>query len=125
MPTRGNPFVQARLPQELYEAFRAKAGDGLSQALRQAIAEYVESTQCRVSPRVIRNPRKPSRIQRLERLRDDARTLLDEYTDWQSSLPENLAESATGERLTETVEQLEQAADLLDAIEPPRGFGRD
>ena len=125
MPGRGNPFVQARLPQELYDALRAKAGSDLSEAIRRAIAEYVGTASGGASPRLIRSSRKATRLERLERLRDSVRALLDEYENWQSSLPENLSGSATGERLAETVEQLEQVVELLDAVEAPRGFGRD
>ncbi len=125
MPTRGNPLVQARLPRALYDAFRAKAGNDLSRAVRHAVAEYVDALPSRVSPRMPRAPRKPTRLERLERLREAAQALLEEYEDWRTSLPENLSTSVTAERLTETVEQLEQVADLLGAVEPPRGFGRD
>lgn len=123
MPGKGNPFVQARLPKELYDALHAKArGNDLSQMVRQAIVEYTATASCTVP---LRTPRKPTRTQRLGRLCQDARDLLDEYSDWQSTLPENLTESSTAERLTETIGQLSEVVDLLDAIEPPRGFGRD
>ena len=48
--------------------------------------------------------------------------LQDQYRAWRDALPESLAGSATGELL-------EQVCDLdlsvLEAVEPPRGFGRD
>jgi len=40
-------------------------------------------------------------------------------------MPESLAAGDQAERLQETIEQLETAADLLDEIQPPRGYGRD
>lgn len=52
-------------------------------------------------------------------------TLQTEYEAWRERLPESLADSEQAARLDETVDLLQQAADLLDAIDPPRGFGRD
>jgi hypothetical protein len=48
--------------------------------------------------------------------------LQESYQAWLDSLPENLAENATAEALRAIVD-----VDLseLEAIEPPRGFGRD
>jgi hypothetical protein len=69
--------------------------------------------------------RKSSRPARLRRLQEEARDLLDDYSAWQEAVPENLEGSPTSERLQETVAALEQACELLDAIEPPQGYGRD
>ena len=70
--------------------------------------------------------RQPSdRRSRPQQWDDAVQTLLDlqdQYRAWRDALPESLAGSATGELL-------EQVCDLdlsvLEAVEPPRGFGRD
>lgn len=69
--------------------------------------------------------RQPSRPVRLVALEQSLRVLMDEYQGWLDSLPESLEGSSQAERLRDTLEQLEAAADLLSGIEPPRGFGRD
>jgi hypothetical protein len=73
----------------------------------------------------VKRKRHLSRPARLEQLRKDVQTLAAEYEDWLNALPEPLQESAISEKLAETVEQLNEAADLLNAVEPPKGFGRD
>jgi hypothetical protein len=45
-----------------------------------------------------------------------------EYAAWFDTLPESLRDSATAEALQAIVDL---DLDLLTAIEPPRGFGRD
>ena len=50
--------------------------------------------------------------------------LLDEYDNWQDSLPASLRDSPTAERLT-AVTDLRAQVDDLAAAELPRGFGRD
>lgn len=72
-----------------------------------------------------RRPRLPSRPARLLTAIDLVFTLQTEYEAWRERLPESLADSEQAARLDETVDLLQQAADLLDAIDPPRGFGRD
>jgi hypothetical protein len=49
---------------------------------------------------------------------------LDAYQAWRDSLPENLAETAIGERL-DTVLDLRKHVAALQAAELPKGFGRD
>ena len=63
--------------------------------------------------------------ERQARYRDGGRPLLalqDQYREWRDALPESLAGSATAALL-------EQVCDLdlseLEAVELPRGFGRD
>lgn len=55
-----------------------------------------------------------------------------EYEDWQGNLPENLANSALGEKLSAVVDldfdclsEAETAIDEAEGIELPLGFGRD
>lgn len=72
-----------------------------------------------------RCPRPPSRPTRLQTAIDLVCTLQAEYEEWRERLPESLADSQQAARLDETVDLLAQAADLLDSIDPPRGFGRD
>ena len=69
-------------------------------------------------------PRPPSRPRRVAAIVAALHRLADEYRDWREALPESLAESAFGEQLDETGEQLDQLADDLADLELPRGFGR-
>lgn len=67
----------------------------------------------------------------------ELRELQDEYEQWRDSLPENLEDSPTAERLTEVIEleldpadpeDLDEIDDMLqqaEGVELPRGFGRD
>lgn len=72
------------------------------------------------APRRIR-----SRPDRLAALTTAIKDLQGEYEYWLEALPDSLAESDLADKLTDTIEQLETAADVLDGIDPPRGFGRD
>ena len=72
-------------------------------------------------------PNRPpqDRRRRPQRWRDAVQTLVDlqaEYQDWFDSLPENLRASSLAERLEAVCEY--DFGDL-EALEPPRGFGRD
>lgn len=72
-----------------------------------------------------RRRRQPSRPARLAAVRSAVEQLLDEYEDWLAAVPESLQDSEQAERLRETIDQLAAVIDLLSAIDPPRGFGRD
>ena len=74
---------------------------------------------------VIRTRRAADRRSRVQRWNDTIAGLVGlqvEYSDWLEALPDNQQDSATAEALRAIVE-----LDLSDlqAIEPPRGFGRD
>ena len=71
------------------------------------------------------SPRPASRPVRLRRVIDMVQALHADYEAWQDSMPASLAESPTGQRLAETVEQLAEVVDLLESIDPPKGYGRD
>ncbi len=69
--------------------------------------------------------RPQDRRSRPRRWRDAVQALVGlqaEYQDWLDNLPGNLRESAVAERLAATCEY--DFGDL-EALEPPRGFGRD
>jgi hypothetical protein len=74
---------------------------------------------------VIRIRRPADRRSRIQRWNDTIAALTDlqtEYAAWLEALPDNQRDSATAEALQAIVE-----FDLseLQALEPPRGFGRD
>jgi hypothetical protein len=74
---------------------------------------------------VIRYRRAADRRSRAQRWRDAVAALIAlqaEYRAWLEALPDNLQESATAEAL-QAIDELD--LDELQAIEPPRGFGRD
>jgi len=74
---------------------------------------------------VIRCRRAADRRSRVRRWRAAVAALIAmqaEYRAWLEALPENLQESATAEAL-QAIDELD--LDELQAIEPPRGFGRD
>lgn len=60
-----------------------------------------------------------SRPARLQDLEAATRELATEYQGWLDALPENLADGEMADRLAETVEQLEEIAEVLAAIDPP------
>jgi hypothetical protein len=74
---------------------------------------------------VIRYRRAADHRSRAQRWRDAVAALIAlqaEYRAWLEALPENLQESATAQAL-QAIDELD--LDELQAIEPPRGFGRD
>lgn len=66
-----------------------------------------------------------SRPKRLTALLAALAALQGDYEHWLAVLPESFAESQLAERLRETIDQFQAAADLLAEIDPPIGFGRD
>lgn len=49
---------------------------------------------------------------------------LDAYQDWRDKLPAGVADSGIAERL-DTVLEMRDLVEQLEAVELPRGFGRD
>jgi hypothetical protein len=105
---------------------RGRQPDGqhaLSNAERQAryrVRHYAEPPQP-----VVRYRRPTDRRARPQRWREAAAELVAlqaEYAAWFDALPESLHDSATAEALRAIVEL---DLDVLTAIEPPRGYGRD
>ena len=97
-----------------------------SSAERQKAFRERQKTQSpAVTIKPSKKPRLLSRPKRLEALQGEAEALLDDYTAWKESLPENLQEGASAEKLDTTIEALEQIVELLSDLDPPRGFGRD
>ena len=93
----------------------------LTNAERQA--RYRERRQAGESR--VRYRRPADRRSRPQRWDDAVRTLLalqDQYRAWRDTLPASLAGSATAE-LLEQVCELDLS--VLEAVELPRGFGRD
>lgn len=77
--------------------------------------------------RPVRYRRPADRRSRPRKWADAVQTLadlLDDYEQWRDSLPPQLAESATAERIGELLE-LRELVDQLEAVELPKGFGRD
>jgi len=63
---------------------------------------------------------------------DELKGIQEEFADWQTNLPENLAGSALGEKLDAVVNidfdvlgDVETALDEAEGAELPLGFGRD
>ena len=96
-------------------------GMGLSNAERQ---QRYRDRRKEQQPRV--HYRRPQdRRSRPQRWRDAVQVLVDlqaEYQEWLDSLPDSLRESPVAERLAAICEY--DFGDL-EALEPPRGFGRD
>lgn len=135
--SKGNPFLALRLTRDQQDALRADAeesGRTVSDLVRQLLAEHVARRgqlaasnvlSRRQGPTRARRSRQASRPVRLQRAVSEIEDLLADYEEWQANLPESLQDTATGAALVETVDNLQQAVDLLNAITPPRGFGRD
>lgn len=75
-----------------------------------------------VAPKANRPLSRPKRLVAIER---ELRALVEEYQTWLDNLPEFLDGSAQAELLTATIDQLEDATDLIADVTLPRGFGRD
>ena len=94
---------------------------GLSNAERQKrFRERRKDGQPRIHYR-----RPQDRRSRPQRWRDAVQTLVDlqaEYQDWLDNLPDSLQASMLAERL-EAIREYDFGD--LEALEPPRGFGRD
>jgi|SRR5882757_6849555 hypothetical protein len=78
-------------------------------------------------PVVIRYRRPADRRSRPEQWADAAQTLvdlLDQFQEWRDKLPSSLANSATAEAL-DAVLELRGHVEDLQAVELPKGFGRD
>lgn len=133
MPGKGRPHIKIRLAPEtitLLSAHSRRTRRPVAEIARQALTEWLERQPAfealPVPPAVPMKKLRPlSRPRRLEVVRRDVRQLLDEYASWQSNLPEFAVDLPTAELLAETVEALETAADALEQIKPPRGYGRD
>ena len=99
----------------------------MSKRIHNTLAEKQRAYRARLTAKT--EPRSPppkapvkriSRPKRLLQFEDGIRALADEYQSWLSALPENLAKSQTAEQLETAIEQLEEIADALADIEPPR-----
>jgi hypothetical protein len=78
-------------------------------------------------PVVVRYRRPADRRSRPQRWADAVQTLadmLDGFQDWRDNLPSSLANSAMAEAL-DTVLELRGYVEELQAVELPKGFGRD
>jgi hypothetical protein len=110
-PPRGD---QAATPAERSAAYRAR---------RKAASADVPTKQ----PVVIRYRRPTDRRSRPEQWADAVQTLadlLDRFQEWRDKIPSSLANSATAEAL-DAVLELRGHVEDLQAVELPKGFGRD
>lgn len=93
---------------------------------QRAWRERLKAGEIAIRPSPSPKARRPlSRPARLATLLAAVQELQVEYERWLDVLPDSLAESQLAERLTETIDQFQAAADLIAEIDPPRGFGRD
>ena len=67
----------------------------------------------------------PSRPARLAVATTILETVKTEYQQWLDHLPEFQVGGEQEERLTETIDLLEQVMDLMADLQPPKGYGRD
>lgn len=133
MPGKGRPHIKIRVAPEtlaLLSSHSNRTRCSVAEIAREVLTEWLERQPEVEAPAVpqavpVKKPRPLPRTRRLEVVRRDVRLLLGEYASWQSNLPEFAADSPTAELLAEAVEALETAADALEGIEPPRGYGRD
>ena len=110
-PPRGD---RAATPAERSAAYRAR---------RTAASAHVPTKQ----PVVIRYRRPADRRSRPEQWADAVQTLadlLDRFQEWRDKMPSSLANSATAEAL-DAVLELRGHIEDLQAVELPKGFGRD
>lgn len=139
--SKGNPFLALRLAPETMERLRetsVRQGRGVSDLAREALARglqsdpatagvgaFITQDNSRVAQRHSGSSRRRSRVQRLSMAIEELRSLLAEYEGWQSNLPDFADSSATAEKLEAAVEALATAADTLEELDLPLGYGRD
>jgi hypothetical protein len=110
-PPRGD---RAATPAERSAAYRAR---------RKATAASTPTKP----PMVVRYRRPTDRRSRPRQWADAVQTLadlLDRFQEWRDNLPSSLANSATAEAL-DAVLELRGYVEELQAVELPKGFGRD
>tara|TARA_R100000655_G_C2906710_1_gene179789 strand:+ start:323 stop:535 length:213 start_codon:yes stop_codon:yes gene_type:complete len=66
-----------------------------------------------------------SRPQRLSDIVNDLNDLLSEYVEWSESMPENLEDSPTAQKLQDTIDTMENVISDLEGLDLPLGFGND
>ena len=104
---------RAATPAERVAAYRARRKGTLAAAA--------------TKPPVVRNRRSADRRTRAQQWTDAAQKLadlLDHFQKWRDNLPASLENSATAEAL-DAVLELRGYVDELQAIDLPKGFGRD
>ena len=69
--------------------------------------------------------RPPTRPARLEQCISVLQDMTADYEGWLEATPETLQETPLAEKLAEAIQQLQDAIDLLNEIDLPKGFGRD
>ena len=65
-----------------------------------------------------------SRASRLASIEDELRALAEEYQSWRDNMPEGLRASRLAEDLAQVAAKLEELANEVSDLDPPRGFGR-
>ena len=109
-PPRGD---RAATPAERSAAYRAR--------------RKVTAAAAPTKPVVVRYRRPADRRSRPERWADAVQTLvdmLDQFQTWRDNLPSSLADSPTAEAL-DVVLELRGHVEDLQAVQLPKGFGRD
>jgi hypothetical protein len=90
-------------------------------------AAYRARRKAAAKPVVVRYRRPADRRSKPQRWADATDTLmdiLDGYQDWRDNMPAGLADSATAQRIGEVLELRDLVAQL-QAVDLPKGFGRD
>ena len=75
-------------------------------------------------PSPMKPPRRSSRPERLAAVVEELRDLSEGYRGWREALPVNLSSSQLAGELEEFAEKLDDLADEIADLDPPRGFGR-
>jgi hypothetical protein len=98
--------------------------DAERQAARRARLKAEAAAAPKPKPMIKRRvvPKRRPRPQRWRAAVEELIALQSEYADWLASLPEALRGTATADAL-EAIASLDLSE--LEAIEPPRGYGRD
>lgn len=78
-----------------------------------------------IPPEPRKVPRKLSRPALLQTALDTVLALQMEYEHWRSRLPDFQEGTEQQAKLDDTIDSLEQAAEILANIDPPKGYGRD
>ena len=95
-----------------------------SPAERQKAYRLRKAEQGETPPPQVQKRRPLSRPKRLITVISEVASLQAEYETWRDRLPESMLGTEQEEQLTETIDLLQEAVEVLGQINPPLGFGR-
>jgi hypothetical protein len=103
----------------------ADAAERAREYRRRQAAKQQQAAATTGTIHISKQRRPPSRPARITALESAAQALHDEYATWLEAMPETMQGGLLADKLTETIEALSTILELIQSLDPPRGFGRD